>query len=108
MPPTAHAVGGSAYAAPRADGATDPGEESILRTLSVDDRAPDFELEDGNGKVHHLSDYRGQPVVIAFYPLDFSPVCSEEHACYMDVMARFNLRDGQVLGISVDSLLAVQ
>jgi peroxiredoxin len=74
-----------------------------MRILNVDDRAPDFELEDANGQVHHLSDYRGQPVVLVFYPLDFSPVCTEEHACIMDIMARFNLLDAQVLGISVDS-----
>lgn len=72
-------------------------------TLEVDDRAPDFELEDGSGEKHRLSDYRGVPVVLMFYPLDWSPVCSEEHACYMDVMERFNRLEAQVLGVSVDS-----
>ncbi len=70
--------------------------------LSVDSRAPDFELEGHDGQTYRLRDYRGQPVVLVFYPLDFSPVCSEEHACLVDVLSQFNRLEAQVFGISVD------
>lgn len=70
--------------------------------LNVTDRAPDFELGDGKGETHRLSDYRGQVVVLAFYPMDFSGVCTEEHACFVDNLAQFEKLDAQVLGISVD------
>ena len=71
--------------------------------LNVTDRAPDFELVDGRGETHRLSDYRGQVVVLAFYPMDFSGVCTEEHACFVDNLAQFEKLDAQVLGISIDS-----
>jgi peroxiredoxin (alkyl hydroperoxide reductase subunit C) len=67
------------------------------------DRAPDFELTGDDGQIYRLSDYRGVPVVLIFYPSDFSPVCSEEHASFVDVMDRLNRTDAQVFGISVDS-----
>jgi peroxiredoxin len=70
--------------------------------LAVDQRAPDFELMGHDGLIYRLRDYRGQPVVLVFYPMDFSPVCSEEHACVMDLLERFNRLDAQVFGISVD------
>jgi mycoredoxin-dependent peroxiredoxin len=73
--------------------------------------APDFELasselgDDGKpGKKIKLSDYRGKKnVVLAFYPLDFSPVCSKEHACFKDDISTLEGVGAQVLGISVDS-----
>ena len=70
--------------------------------LKVNDRAPEFELKDGAGETHRLSDYKGQPVVLIFYPMDFSGVCTEEHACVMDAMSRLNRLEAQVLGISID------
>jgi peroxiredoxin len=74
----------------------------MTMNLAVDMRAPDFELPGHDGQTYRLSDYRGQPVVLVFYPMDFSPVCSEEHACVLDVMTRFNRLEAQVFGISVD------
>jgi peroxiredoxin len=72
--------------------------------------APDFdlpssELENGRpGKKIKLSDFRGKKaVVLAFYPLDFSPVCSSEHACFVQDYTEFEKAGAQVLGISVDS-----
>jgi peroxiredoxin len=72
--------------------------------------APDFELpsnelENGRpGKKVKLSDFRGKKaVVLAFYPLDFSPVCSNEHACFVTDYSEFEKAGAQVLGISVDS-----
>jgi peroxiredoxin len=69
---------------------------------TINDRAPDFELLAQDGKPHRLSDYRGQPVVLVFYPMDFSGVCSEEHACLVEVLSRLETLDAQVLGVSVD------
>ncbi|HLK38497.1 MAG TPA: peroxiredoxin [Polyangiaceae bacterium] len=79
-------------------------------TIQVGAEAPDFELasnelENGRpGKKVRLSDYRGKKnVVLAFYPLDFSPVCSKEHACFVEDHSELEKAGAQVLGISVDS-----
>jgi len=77
-----------------------------MSTLKVGDTAPDFTLKGHDDKDYTLSDFRGQPVVLAFYPLDFSPICSEEHACFVNEMARLNELNAQVFGISVDSVWA--
>jgi len=72
--------------------------------LSVGAAAPDFALKDQNQKDVKLSDYRAKKnVVIVFYPLDWSPVCTNEHACFVNDLKRFDALDAQVLGISVDS-----
>jgi peroxiredoxin len=65
--------------------------------------APEFTLKDQNQKEVSLTDYRGKNVVLAFYPLDFSPVCSKEHACFHDDFSQFQGLNAQILGISVDS-----
>jgi peroxiredoxin len=82
-------------------------------TIQVGAEAPDFELpsnelENGRpGKKIKLSDYRGRKnVVLAFYPLDFSPVCSTEHACFVEDFSELEKSGAQVLGISVDSTWA--
>lgn len=74
--------------------------------LEIGAPAPDFTLKGNDDKEHTLSEYRGKPVVLAFYPLDFSPVCSNEHACFVEDMSKFNDAQAQVLGISVDSAWA--
>jgi mycoredoxin-dependent peroxiredoxin len=66
--------------------------------------APEFSLKDQDQKEVKLSDYRGKKrVVLVFYPLDWSPVCTKEHACLVNDMKQFDLLDAQVLGVSVDS-----
>lgn len=65
--------------------------------------APDFTLKDQSQKEVRLSDFRGKNVVIVFYPLDWSPVCTNEHACFVNDMKRFEELNAQVLGVSVDS-----
>ncbi len=73
--------------------------------LSVGAAAPDFTLKDQNQKDVKLSDFHGKKnVVIVFYPLDWSPVCSNEHACFVNDLKRFEQLDAQVLGLSVDSV----
>jgi peroxiredoxin len=75
--------------------------------------APEFELasneiENGRpGKKFKLSDFRGKKnVVLAFYPLDFSPTCSSENVCFREDFSEFEKAGAQVLGISVDSVWA--
>jgi len=75
-----------------------------MSELNVGDVAPDFTLKAQDDKEYSLRDFRGKPVVLVFYPLDFSPVCTDEHACFVNDMARFNYLEAQVLGISVDSV----
>ena len=69
--------------------------------------APDFTLKDQDENNITLSSFKGKKnVVLAFYPLDFSPVCSQEHTCFRDDLKEFEKLNAQVLGISVDSLWA--
>ena len=72
--------------------------------IAVGQPAPDFTLKDQNQKEVKLSDFRGRNVLLAFYPLDWSPVCTKEHACFVDDLKSFESLDAQVLGISVDSV----
>jgi len=74
-------------------------------SLSVGQTAPDFTLKDQNQKEVKLSDLVGKKrVVIVFYPLDWSPVCTNEHACFVNDMKHFDSLDAEVLGVSVDSV----
>ena len=67
--------------------------------------APEFSLKDQNQQEVKLSDFRGKKnVVLIFYPLDWSPVCTNEHACVVNAMKQFDDLDAQVLGLSVDSV----
>jgi peroxiredoxin len=73
--------------------------------ISVGTTAPEFSLKDQNQKDVKLSDFKGKKnVVLVFYPLDWSPVCTNEHTCFVNDMKRFEQLDAQVLGISVDSV----
>src|SRR5208282_618990 len=73
--------------------------------LSVGAAAPEFSLKDQNQKEVKLSDFQGKKnVVIVFYPLDWSPICTNEHACFVNDMKSFEQLDAQVLGLSVDSV----
>lgn len=74
--------------------------------IAVGDKAPDFTLKDQNQNDVSLASLKGQPVVLAFYPLDFSPVCSNEHACFTDDLKDFEGLNARVLGLSVDSVWA--
>jgi mycoredoxin-dependent peroxiredoxin len=74
-------------------------------TITVGSPAPDFNLKDQNQQEVSLASFRGNKrVVLIFYPLDWSPVCTKEHACFVNDMKRFEQLDAQVLGLSVDSV----
>jgi peroxiredoxin len=65
-------------------------------------QAPDFTLPDQDGKQVSLADFRGQTVVLAFYPADFSPVCSDQLSVYQEVLGELEERGAKLVGISVD------
>ena len=73
--------------------------------IGVGQIAPDFTLMNQDKKEVKLSDFAGQKsVVLVFYPLDWSPVCTNEHACFVNDMKAFETLDAEVLGVSVDSV----
>ena len=65
--------------------------------------APDFTLRDQDGKKVTLSELRGQTIVLVFYPLDWSPVCTDQLNIYQEVMGDFRKQGATLYGISVDS-----
>jgi peroxiredoxin len=79
-------------------------EEHIV-ALTVGQTAPDFTLKDQNQKEIKLSDFAGKKrVVLMFYPLDWSPTCTQEHVCFVNDIKNFDSLDAEVLGVSVDSV----
>jgi peroxiredoxin len=73
--------------------------------VTVGSAAPDFTLKDQHQKEIKLSDFAGKKnVVIVFYPLDWSPTCTNEHVCFVNEMKAFETLDAEVLGVSVDSV----
>jgi len=69
-------------------------------TISVGEKAPDFTLPGTNDKSYSLSDYRGQVVVIVFYPGDNTPVCTKQLNAYTNDIAEFTEVGAQILAIS--------
>jgi peroxiredoxin (alkyl hydroperoxide reductase subunit C) len=65
--------------------------------------APDFTLRDQDGEEVSLRDLAGQTAVLAFYPLDFSPVCTDQLNVYQEVLPELERRDVRLFGVSVDS-----
>ena len=70
--------------------------------LQVGDAAPDFKLEDQDGKLHSLKDYAGQKVVVYFYPKDDTPGCTSEACSIRDDYGLFEKHEIMVFGISYD------
>lgn len=71
---------------------------------SVGDIAPDFTLPGTGGRTFSLSSYRGQPVVIVFYPGDDSPVCTKQLNSYNNELSAFEGVGAQVLAISAQDM----
>jgi peroxiredoxin (alkyl hydroperoxide reductase subunit C) len=68
--------------------------------------APDFTLRDQDGSEVSLSDLKGKTVVLVFYPLDFSPVCTDQLNVYQEVLSDLEERGATLIGISIDSAFA--
>ena len=67
-------------------------------------KAPEFSLHSTPDQTVSLSDFLGRPVILAFYPADWSPVCSDQMALYNEILEEFNRFDAELLGISVDGI----
>ena len=67
-------------------------------------KAPDFELPSTPDQTVSLAEFRGQPVILAFYPEDWSPVCSDQLALYQELLPDFRKFDAELVGISVDGI----
>src|SRR5467141_3402304 len=66
--------------------------------------APDFTLPVTPDQKLSLAELRGQPVVLAFYPADWSPVCGDQMALYNEILPEFHRFNAEVMGISVDGV----
>ena len=66
--------------------------------------APDFTLLDQDGKPHSLSDYRGQKVVLYFYPKDSTSGCTKQACNFTELLPHFREKNAVVLGVSKDSV----
>ena len=82
-------------------------QTAVASEIKVGDMAPDFTLKDQDQKEVSLSSFRGKKnVVLAFYPLDWSPVCTGENKCLTDDFPKFDGLNSVVLGISTDSFFS--
>src|ERR1700736_6498368 len=67
-------------------------------------RAPDFQLSSTPDRTVSLAEFRGSPVILAFYPADWSPVCTDQMALYQELLPEFQKFNAELLGISVDGV----
>ena len=72
--------------------------------LSPGLEAPDFELRVATDQKLKLSELRGKPVILAFYPADWSPVCGDQLALYNEILPEFEKHNAKLVGISVDGV----
>ena len=72
-------------------------------TISAGGPAPEFTLADEDGRMHSLSDYRGKPVVLYFYPKDDTPGCTKEACGFRDDYSAYEQAGVVVLGVSPDT-----
>jgi peroxiredoxin len=72
--------------------------------ISPGEAAPEFSLQSGPDKRMSLKELRGHPVVLAFYPADWSPVCGDQMALYNEVLGEFSKFGAQLVGVSVDGV----
>jgi len=66
--------------------------------------APDFSLHSTPDQLVSLSELRGRPVILAFYPADWSPVCGDQMALYNEILSEFHRFNAELVGISVDGV----
>jgi peroxiredoxin len=76
----------------------------VKHPLPADTSAPDFSLKTTPDQSVSLSDFRGQPVILAFYPADWSPVCGDQMGLYNEILPEFQRLGAELLGISVDGI----
>ena len=71
--------------------------------ISAGEKAPDFTLPNHRGEEVSLSDFRGRKLVLAFYPADFSPVCTDQLSIYQRALGDLADKGVDLVGVSVDS-----
>ncbi len=76
--------------------------ENSNKILTPGTVAPDFSLHSTPDQLVSLSDFRSAPLIVAFYPADWSPVCGDQMALYNEVLPEFHKFKAQIVGISVD------
>ena len=72
--------------------------------LEIGSAAPDFTLPDQNGKMHSLSDYKGQKVILYFYSKDMTSGCSKQACGFAELYPQFREKDAVIIGISKDTV----
>src|SRR5437899_5855213 len=77
---------------------------SISSILNPGRKAPNFSLNSTPDQKVSLKDFRGQPVILAFYPADWSPVCTDQLSLYAQVMPEFKKFNAELIAISVDNI----
>ena len=85
-------------------GQTANASERRSRILGPGTPAPDFELHSTPDQTVALRELRGRPVVLVFYPADWSPVCGDQLALYNECLSEFQRLNAQIVGISVDGV----
>jgi peroxiredoxin len=76
----------------------------MAQILGAGTVAPEFTLHVTPDQKLSLSELRGRPVILAFYPADFSPVCGDQMALYNEILPEFEKHKAELLGISVDGV----
>ena len=76
----------------------------MAEMLAPGTRAPEFTLHVTPDQSLALRELRGKPVILAFYPADWSPVCGDQMAVYNEILSEFQKYDAELLGISVDGV----
>jgi peroxiredoxin len=79
-------------------------EQQRSTALAPGSTAPEFTLPATPDQSVSLSEFRGRPVILAFYPEDWSPVCSDQLALYQELLPEFQRFEAELLGISVDGV----
>ncbi len=74
------------------------------KPLQPGTKAPNFSLPIGPDQDVSLRDYRGRPVILVFYPADWSPVCGNQIALYNEILPEFEKYNAAILGISIDTV----
>lgn len=74
----------------------------MAKILNPGVSAPDFTLNVTPDQTISLTEFQGKPVILAFYPADWSPVCSDQMALYNEILPEFRKHKAELLGISVD------
>ena len=75
-----------------------------MMALKVGDKAPAFKLKNQDGELISLSDLKGKPVVLYFYPKDDTPGCTKEACNFRDEFPKFGKLKAEIIGISTDSV----